>query len=362
MEDNQINSSEVIDLRDVFKTLLSKKKMFFIVWIITFILSCIIIIPVPRTYTAEVSVAPETPSVDGGALSSIASTFGFNIGGISSNDAFYPDIYPDVMASNDFIADLMTVNVTTVDGEVKADYYTYLKKHQKKTFYMIPVEWVKRQIKSLTDPSVQVAGAGNAGAADLDPKRLSELQTMLFEMVRNNITCSVDKKTGIITITVVDQDPVICAAIADSAMNHLQNFITDYRTNKARIDYEYYLKLTNEAKAEYDLATKEYGEYCDSHFNSVLQSVNGKREELENDLGVKMNTYNAMNTQLAAAKAKIQECTPAFSLLQSPTVPVKPTGPKRMIFVAGMLFLATLGTCIYIAKGFIMSQLTNIKK
>ena len=43
--------------------------------------------------------------------------------------------------------------------------------------------------------------------------------------------------------------------------------------------------------------------------------------------------------QLQAAQSKVQERTPAFTLLKGAAVPVKPAGPKRMIFVAFMLFL-----------------------
>ena len=42
--------------------------------------------------------------------------------------------------------------------------------------------------------------------------------------------------------------------------------------------------------------------------------------------------------------ASAQEKTPAFTTLKSAIVPVKPAGPKRMLFVAGMLILASVVT------------------
>ena len=62
----------------------------------------------------------------------------------------------------------------------------------------------------------------------------------------------------------------------------------------------------------------------------------------------KYTVYTAMNTRREAALAKVQERTPAFTELKNATVPVKPTGPKRMIFVAAMLFLSTIGTIFYL--------------
>lgn len=52
-----------------------------------------------------------------------------------------------------------------------------------------------------------------------------------------------------ISISVEAQDPLICATLTDTVQNRLQQFITDYRTSKARKDLEYYQELCSEAKA-----------------------------------------------------------------------------------------------------------------
>lgn len=75
------------------------------------------------------------------------------------------------------------------------------------------------------------------------------------------------------TIEVQDQDPLVCATLADSIKEHLQTFITEYRTKKARIDLEYYEKLTKEAKASYDKAREKYAAFSDATTNAALRSV-----------------------------------------------------------------------------------------
>lgn len=351
------NNKEVIDLREVWKLIWSKKRLFFKVWVITFVVSCLIILPLPRTYQASISMVPETSSVSSSPLSSLASTFGINMGNMTSEDAFYPEIYPEVVASNNFIAEILTIQVKSQDGVINTDYKTYLAKHQQHAFYTWPFIWAKRQLKKWTNKPKMKTGTSQSLMSESGYFVLSEDQISLFEAVRNFIACTVDKKTGIITINVTDQDPLICATMANSTCAHLQDFITRYRTEKARVDCEYYSNLTENAKREYEEALRVYSIYCDSHLNTILQSEQSKRDELENDLSMKLNTYNTMNTQLVAAKAKVQEATPAFSLMESPVVPVKPSGPKRMIFVAGMLFLASIGTVLYIFRAGILNQM-----
>lgn len=344
MSDKKIK--DVIDLGKIIKVLWAKKKVFFILWPIVFVLSCIWILPEPRYYTSSVSMAPETTSEDiAGGLSSIASSFGVNLGG-ASNDAIYPMLYPDLLSSNEFIVSLMDIQVTTEDGSVSTDYYTYLTKHQKKNWLTYPFVKTMNSIKKFFSDKK----SGPSSDEGLNPFMLSEYDFGIVEKVKKNITCSVDKQTDVISLSVKDQDRVICAVLADSIRVRLQYFITNYRTSKARLDVEHYTHLADSSKKEYEKAMEVYSAFCDRNQDIVLQRTISKRERLENDVQLKQNTYTAMCTQLEAMKAKLQEKTPAFTTLVSATVPIKPAGPKRMIFVAGMLILSTFITSFWLVK------------
>ena len=158
----------------------------------------------------------------------------------------------------------------------------------------------------------------------------------------------IDKKSYVISITVKDQDPLICATMADSVKAHLQEFITEYRTSKARTDYNHARKLCEDAHAQYVKARQKYAAYSDSNEGLILESYRSKQEDLENEMQLKYNNYTTMAAQMQSADAKVQERTPAFTTIQESSVPVKPAGPKRMIFVAVILVLTFLGTSVYI--------------
>ncbi|MBQ1656986.1 MAG: hypothetical protein II058_00645, partial [Rhodocyclaceae bacterium] len=112
--------------------------------------------------------------------------------------------------------------------------------------------------------------------------------------------------------------------------------------------YEYYKKLAAEAKREYEKVRQQYAYMADASTNVSLRSVEMKMEDVENDMQLKYNAYTTINAQLQAAKAKVQERTPVFTVLKGASVPTKPAGPKRMIFVVAMLFLAFVGTVGYL--------------
>ena len=349
-----------IDFAEVAKTLWSKKKLFFKVWGVTFVLACLWIFPQPRYYRSQISIAPENTAASGGSIASLASNFGFDISDMTGSDAIYPQLYPEVLGSTQFIVELFDIKVKTLKGDVETDYYTYLLKHQKESFWNYPKNQFAQLMEKLFPPK-QPKIAPAPGGKRFNPFQLSKKTHDIVALVGDNISTTYSKKTEVVTLTVKDQDPLVCALLADSIMNRLQQYITDYRTKKARIDYEHYKQLTATAKHNYEMARNRYGRFADSNEGLVLESVRGKLEDLENDMQLKYNIYTAMNTRLEAAQAKVQEKTPAFTTLQNATVPVKPAGPKRMLFVLAMLFLATIGTAFFIYRKNIISELTEAK-
>lgn len=343
MNNNQ-EEKDIIDLGQIAKTLWAKRKTFYIVWPIVFALSCLWIFPQPRYYTCEVKLAPEGGE-EGGDLASVASSFGFNIGGMASTDAIYPTLYPELFESPEFIASLLKIQVVSDDETIKTDYYTYLRKHQKKNWLTKPFEDAKKAVMDFlsSEPKPTPRKKGE----ELNPFKMNKIDFGLVERVKENVSCNIDKKTDVISINVQDQDRQICALMADSIKERLQAFIIDYRTKKVRQDVKYYQHLTDSAKIEYEKALMAYGSYNDGHRNVTLQTYVQLGDKLKNDMDTKLATYNTFNAQLAAAKAKVQERTPSFTTLKSATVPQKPARPKRMLFVIGMLVLGTFATCAY---------------
>ena len=351
MEDKK--EKDVIDLGLIAKTLYEKRKKFFIMWPIVAVLSILWIIPQPRYYKCSVSLAPEANGDDmGGGLASMASSFGINLGG-NGSDAIYPLLYPDLLGSNKFIVSLFDIRVKTDDGTVDTDYYTYLTKHQKKNWLTQPFKKAKNAIVKLFKSEEKTAGSNGK---KIDAFRLSERDYDLVEKVKTNITCDVDKKTDVVTITVQDQDRLVSAILADSVKQRLQDFIIEYRTSKARLDLNHYEGLAADAKKEYDASIVKYSEYCDTNQEIILQASISERDKLEADMQLKYNTYNALCTQVEATKAKLQERTPAFTTLKTATVPIKPAGPKRMIFVVGMLILGTIVTSLWLVRDIITGK------
>ena len=334
---------KVIDFRVIFKKLQEKRRVFFMTLPTAFIISSILIVCVPRYYSTETKMAPEIENpLSGGALGSIASSFGINLAETKTSDAITPLLYPDLMEDNGFVTSLFNIHVTSIDGKISTSYYDYLVTCQKVPWWTSCMQGLGSLFKK--------ENTNKRPQTPFDPYRLSATDNDVLESIKGNISIHVNSKNGVITVSATAQDPLICKTLADSVRQKLQAHITTYRTNKARTDWEYYKKLTEEAKIKYEKARQQYGRYSDANTDIVLESFRAKQNDLENDMQLKYNTYTALNTQLQSAKAKVQERTPAFTLLKGASVPVRPAGPKRMMFVLSMVFLTFVMTSLWVLR------------
>ena len=336
LQDNsQWESEEAsIDFQTMFSALKKHWKNYVVVILASVIFGAVYTLSLPAYYECQVMLVPEL-SLSGsssGSLTSLASTFGVTLGGGGSKelDAITPNLYPDLMNSVDFKGSLFDIKVHRKDSSKIMNYYDYLLYYQQKPWW-INLFMGKDSIKD----------------EKLNTFMLTKQQTRIMKTIQKNVVCDVDEKTGVITICVTDQDPLIAATMADSVQSRLQEFITKYRTNKARNDLENTKKLCMEAKHRYEKARQLYGSFSDSNQDLILESVRSKREDLENDMQLQFNTYNSLAANLQASYAKVQEVTPAFTTLQSATMPIEKAGPQGKKIVLVFAFLAFLGVTVY---------------
>jgi len=335
-----------IDFARIFDALLRHKKLYYKVLPITFVVGCIIMLGVPNYYNCTVKLAPElTGSKSTNSLSSLASQFGLQLGSsqMGGSEALFPTLYPELMNSVDFRTSLFLIPVHKSDDTEVMTYYDYLSNEQKSPWWSAAIGGTMKFIGSLFKGDEEEEGNDS-----INPFMLTKKQTAIVKALANKIVCDVDKKTLVITIDVTDQDPLICATIADSVKQRLQAFITEYRTSKARVDLEYNQTLFKEAKARYDKSRQLYATFVDANQDIILQSVRQKQVELENEMQLQYNAYTQVASHLLNAEAKLQEETPAFTTLQSATVPVIKAGPGRARTVLVYVFLAFLATSVWI--------------
>lgn len=323
----------MINVGEVIRLIMADRKKICIYSCVAGVIGVLLAFGTPKIYKSTVMLAPEeSGNTFSGSISSLAAMVGMNMKIGQTGDALYPEIYPDLMESTNFLVGLFPIKVTTKKTHESYTYQDYIQKHQKLAIYEYPLDWIEKLVEMIKGE--EEPGKGHKP----DPFCLTKKEFDVCKNISKKIDCKVDKKTSVITIDVEDQDPLIAATVADSVQEHLQHSITDYRTKKARVDLEYMEKLYAEASQQYKKARQKYASFGDANSKVALQSVQSQLDELEYEMQLKYNIYQQVVEQLQLAKAKVQEKTPAFTIVQNATVPVKHSSrPKIVTLIIWMI-------------------------
>lgn len=311
------------------------------------VIGLIVAFSIPREYNTTVKLAPETTDkkATNGGLGALASMAGINIGSGGGVDAVYPMLYPDVVNSVPFITSLFDVEVQLSKDGPKMTVQQFMDEESHGPWWSF--------ILGLPGKVIGLFRSSEEVSADhkLNAFQLTQDEALLVTALRDRISTSVDTKTSVVTIDVKMQDPLVSAMLADTVVTRLKDYITAYRTDKARQDLEYAERINKEAREEYYVAQQRYADYLDRNQGLAFRSAETVKERLANEATLAFNLYNQTAQKLQAAQAQVQETTPVCAVITPATVPVKPTSPRKALILIGFTFLAFIACAAWILFG-----------
>ncbi|MBD5182147.1 MAG: chain-length determining protein [Bacteroidales bacterium] len=344
---NNLNDPEeegTIDLLEIAANLWANRKKLIIWSVCGAVLGLIVAFSIPKEYTVSVKLAPEVNDNKGasGSLGALASMAGLS-STTSGTDAVYPMLYPDVVSSVPFLTSLFDVKVETAEDDPQTVTVQQYLEEDTSSPWWSAVMGLPFKLIGLFTPDQPVDPTHK-----LDNFRLTKDEDKLVKALGERVTASVDTKTSVVTVNVTMQDPVVSAILADTVVERLKDFVTDYRTSKARHDLEYAEQLNEEARQKYYVAQQKYAAYLDRNQGIVFRSAQVERERLENETALAFNVYNTTAQQVQRAQAKVQEALPVYAVISPATVPVKASQPRKLLILIGFTFLAFVACAAWI--------------
>ena len=330
-----------IDLIEIAKKIWGERKLIIKVTGVAALIGLVVAFSIPKEYTTGVKLSTErTNSRSGGNFGALAAMAGINLSS-SSGNALTEDIYPDIVQSTPFLTNLFNVSIISKDGSIQTTMFDYLDNYYRQPWWST----IKRTLVSIPSKIIGLFKSKDKNVHEFDPFNLTRKERKVVGLLKENVNISNDKKTGIINISVTMQDPQISALLTDTILKNLQTYITGYKTSKARNDEEFAQKLYNEYKTKYVKAQEDYANFTDKNQNIFSHNLRAEQERLRNEMNLAYQTYSQASQQLQAARAKVQESTPAYMVIQPPMVPITPSKPRKMMILFGFIFLGMAG-CI----------------
>lgn len=345
------NGEKEIDLLELAYKLWDKRKTL-LIWVMWGVLAGLIIaFSIPKEYSTSVKLAPEAQAgrtnISGG-LGALASMAGISAGGNTGSDAVYPTLYPDIVGSVPFLMSLMDVPVKDKEGN-SFTVQEYLLEKTHGPWWKV-IMGTPGKVIGLIRGHKEMLPVDSLDEANRN-FQLSQEDDRLVHALSDRVNASVDQKTNVITIDAKMQDPVVSAILADTVVSRLREYVTNYRTNKARKDLDYAQKLNDEARQEYFKAQQRLADYIDRNQNLATQSARISQERLENESSLAFNLYNETSLQVQNAKSRVQETTPVYTVITPATVPLRATSPKKGLIIGGCAFLAFVACAAWILFG-----------
>lgn len=332
-----------IDWMGILRQVLAIRKKLYIAAAVGVVLGILIALGTPKQYTVSVTLSPEMGSgKSGSGLASMAASFLGGSVGSDSPDALNATLAPDIVASTPFLLELFDARVVSQDKQIDTTFTAYLDEQKSSWLSYVlaapgmAISGIKSLFSSQTKGKTETVLTGTIELKKEDADKLKGLRQLIM--------AEVDKKTAITTLSVTLQDPKVTATIADTVVSKLQQYITTYRTSKAKEDCQYLEKLYKERQQEYYDAQQRYARYVDANSNVVFQSTLAERERLQNDMNLAYQVYSQVAQQLQVARAKVQEEKPVFAVVEPAVVPLNPSGTSRKVIVLGFIFLAVAFT------------------
>jgi uncharacterized protein involved in exopolysaccharide biosynthesis len=286
-------------------------------------------------YTAQVTVLPElqTKSASNlGNLGSLAGLAGIDIGSVGGgSDAIRPELYPNVLQSAPYALALLKKTVYAQEFKRTQPLETYL----------------TEKTKSKLGELFSFGGDDEEPAADpADTSRalrLTKQQENLALALYSKVGGTYDKKTGVLGITSTMPDPNVAADVVRHSLAYLTDYITTYRTEKARREVAFLNQQVAAAKQRYQVAELTLSTYRDQNRSVFLNTAKIEEQRIQAEFLLAQDLYNTLSKQAEMAKIKVQENTPVFKVLEPARIPLKKSGPKRGLILFGAAVAGLFG-------------------
>ena len=342
---NQDQNSDEIDIREIILPIWKARKQILLTAILFAVLGGLLGFLTPATYTASSTFLPQTTqsSGAGASLGGLAALAGINLNAPFTGGDIPPSMYATVLASEPFRKRILDAKIW-VNGD-SVTYRTYLKSQPRSTLGTIQEYTI-----GLPGKVVGLFGAqedenlGNDEVQGLQP--ISNEEYSLLNAVSGKVSIVNDKKEGIITISVIESDPIIAAQVTKVTEEVLQDWISEHKIKNAKAQYDFIAKQFEAKQKEFFSIQDQLAGYMDRNQNVLSASYLTRLERLQAEFDLINTVYSELAKQKEQAAIQLSKDTPTFSILDPVKVPRQKTGPNKsnyilIAFFIGIIFSAS---------------------
>ncbi len=266
----------------------------------------------PDYYTTHTTFAPSTSPSALANIGNLAASLGLGIGDMAENG---PKFYADLVTSD---AILLQVLDTT-----RHPYNYYRLSH-------------------------------------LSAKDTLRLRDKGLRHLRRHLDVDFDVRTSVVTVEIATRDPQISVDMAQVLLDALNRFNISTLQTTARARRQFLEQRLREARQELAQATDSLKFFYIRNRQYQQSPVLVLHEaDLRQEYALKQQTVNSLASSLEQARIDEVRDTPVLTVLDTPILPSKPSGPKRALLAIGFGFLWLAGYAFWVSTTVVTGDLAT---
>ena len=333
---NSITNHDDIRLKDVILKLISikqllwqKKLKIIIVSVIFGLLGSFYALFKKETYEAHLTfVIDESQESAGlGAISGMASQFGFNLGGASSGTFSQTNIQ-EIITSRRVVEEAL-LKRGIIDGEEDLLINHHI------AFNDLRKNWKGTNIENLYFTS---------NREEFTLQHDSIIGLAYFNLTNGNISTSIEDESNIVKISCVSKNEDFAKLMIESLAHKLEEYYTIFQTAKSKNTLDFLSFRADSVLLELKNAEYRYASYKDANFG--VQRAKGLLEEirLKRDVEILNIMYGEIVKNLEISKFTLLNNKPLLNIIDSPTLPLK---VNKLSVVFSFILFSILGSVVY---------------
>lgn len=348
---------QIIDIIGMMKDLWNHRKFIMIVTVICVIFGILIYLGSERVYYSEAKLLPETSS----EFNQLGQIFqqAENIFGLQrrpEDDGIGVAMYPYIVESLPFQIELMQKEIYFSDIENRITIFEYFTEHYRPsiisrmgTFLWDITFGLPNSISNIVS-SIRRSGDEMIDIVDFSiyrdfnhPTALHRDIRKVANIVRDYITVEREPQSGFVSVAVSLPDPIASTEMVILVKNQLQDYVIEYRTEKALDNLLFIEERFEEAKQNFESAQDSLAAFQDRNRDPVRQSLIIQQERLQFEVEMTFSLYSNIGRRYQEAQIKVQEETPVFRVHEPATIPTRPSQPNAARIMLGSVFVGVFG-------------------
>lgn len=340
-----------IDLIDLIRKLWLERMFILKVTGVFILLGLLTALTGAKEYTASCQFVPQTSkNANNSSMARLASLAGINMGSLATGEQLLsPLVYPNVLNSIAFKRDLLQTQIRIKGEEEPITLLTYLsdKKYRKFSLTGTILKYTVG-LPGLIVHAIKGEPEEQETIADESFVVLTKEEYTAVRALESVIGIEVEEKKGYIALSAQMPEPYAAAQVAESALELLQKYITEFKVDKVQSNLEFIQERYDELKKEYEEIQEQRAAYKDANQGISTSRARTNLEKLDNQYNLAYSIYSEMATQLEQAKIQVKETTPILTVIDPVSMPIKPSKPRKMMILVGFTFLGGVAACGYV--------------